>query len=404
VYNHFQYKADDEDQLLRSPACSWYDRYNGIDCKSYSILASSILLELGINHYIRKIKQPTFAPDEFTHVYVVVPKDQKTNDLNKGYYIIDGTVTGNYEPEYIETKDEYMNGLQHYSLNGTPGLKSTAADEPKGTLNLDFLKNIDFKYILNLLKTPIDCWGGTAYSSERVTADITSVTNFCVKLLNEMNAAQQAGNMALFSEKVSEYFGMTAVFVQSVALKRAEKKWNSCSMKGFDATAEACTFYATTIAAALDVYLDMSFVGTVSGSKTYTQTMGIAKQGLNDFAGYTTPVASVTRPFEIFKKTSPLPVPNFQVTEYVYSLVTTPNNFDPATYFEDIKALYEVAGTIGGSIGGSGGTSFGGHHPAGFTPVTTQKAGIGTIGYVAIGAAVIFGAKTIFENMKNTKK
>ena len=42
LYWNFQYKADLSDQLLRSPACAWQQRNDGIDCKSYSILASSI--------------------------------------------------------------------------------------------------------------------------------------------------------------------------------------------------------------------------------------------------------------------------------------------------------------------------------------------------------------------------
>lgn len=50
LYSHFQYHADQEDQFLRTLACSWHDRKNGIDCKSYSIIASCILTSLGIRH------------------------------------------------------------------------------------------------------------------------------------------------------------------------------------------------------------------------------------------------------------------------------------------------------------------------------------------------------------------
>lgn len=115
AYNHFQYKADDDLQNLRSLACSWYDRQNGIDCKSYSILSGSILSSLGITYYLRKIKQPGFMPSEFSHVYVIVPIDQTKGSLNQGYYTIDGTLKSNTECLFTQKNDLKM---QHAKLNG----------------------------------------------------------------------------------------------------------------------------------------------------------------------------------------------------------------------------------------------------------------------------------------------
>ncbi|NQY07582.1 MAG: hypothetical protein HRT68_15645 [Flavobacteriaceae bacterium] len=105
LYHHIQYKIDEGNQLLRSPNCAWSSRTIGIDCKSYSIFASSILLNLGINHFIRKIKQPNSNPifeDHFTHVYVIVPKNQKLRQLKSGdqYYTIDATIPSVSEPFY----------------------------------------------------------------------------------------------------------------------------------------------------------------------------------------------------------------------------------------------------------------------------------------------------------------
>lgn len=117
VYNHFQYKADKAIQYLRSPSCSWSVRYDGIDCKSYSIIASSILSNLGLTHYIRQIKQPGFMPEMWTHVYIVVPIDQKTGSLDKGHYTIDGTVATMNEPLYIKKSDLKMS-MQHIALRG----------------------------------------------------------------------------------------------------------------------------------------------------------------------------------------------------------------------------------------------------------------------------------------------
>lgn len=118
LFNHFQYKADDADQMLRSPQRSWADRKDGIDCKSYSILASCLLRQMGYSHYLRKIKQPGYEPNDFTHVYVIVPIDQQSGSLAKGYYVIDGTIDETDEPAFVSFKDEFMSGLPHYKLNG----------------------------------------------------------------------------------------------------------------------------------------------------------------------------------------------------------------------------------------------------------------------------------------------
>ena len=108
LYWHFQYSIDGDKQLLRSPACSWLSRFDGIDCKSYSIFASTILLNAGIKHYMRRIKQ-AMNPDGFTHVYVVVPKNQKTANLTQGYYVIDGTINTMKELPYLEKDDVLVN-------------------------------------------------------------------------------------------------------------------------------------------------------------------------------------------------------------------------------------------------------------------------------------------------------
>ncbi|CEN53913.1 hypothetical protein [Capnocytophaga canis] len=107
LFWHFQYAIDGDDQLLRSPACSWVSRKQGIDCKSYSIFASTILLNLGVSHYMRRIKQHS-NPHGFTHVYVIVPKDQKNHNLSQGYYVIDGTINSSVEPHFLEKDDVFV--------------------------------------------------------------------------------------------------------------------------------------------------------------------------------------------------------------------------------------------------------------------------------------------------------
>lgn len=135
LYYDIQYQADGVTQNLRSPANSWFNRRSGIDCKSYSIFASSVLMNLGIKHYIRQIKQPNFNPRQYTHVYVVVPTDQQSGKLDKGHSIIDGTIASNKEPIYTSKKDVFMNQkLPHIGLNcpaPRKGLKGTASKTKK---------------------------------------------------------------------------------------------------------------------------------------------------------------------------------------------------------------------------------------------------------------------------------
>lgn len=110
LYDHLQYSADGWDQNLRSPNCSWQTRKEGIDCKSYSIFASTILLNLGIKHSFRKITQPN-SPNKWSHVYVVVKH-------NNSELIIDATVPYNYEVAKVKQEDLSMEqALPYHGLN-----------------------------------------------------------------------------------------------------------------------------------------------------------------------------------------------------------------------------------------------------------------------------------------------
>ena len=97
LHDHLQYKADGFEQNVSSPACSWKQRKTGVDCKSFSVFASSILINLGIPHVYRKVVQPN-SPGKWSHVYVVIPYKNKT-------LIIDGTTHDNKEVVYTKKHD-----------------------------------------------------------------------------------------------------------------------------------------------------------------------------------------------------------------------------------------------------------------------------------------------------------
>ena len=143
LFWHFQYAIDGDAQMLRSPACSWASRHSGIDCKSYSIFGSTVLLNLGIKHYMRRIVQPSH-PDGYTHVYLVIPKNQKTASLNSGYYVIDGTINTEKELPYLKHDDILMsssaNQITGTSLAApaTPDLTDDVGAELSGLLNQSY--------------------------------------------------------------------------------------------------------------------------------------------------------------------------------------------------------------------------------------------------------------------------
>jgi len=119
LFHHFQYELDTELQRLKAPNCMWATRFEGNDCKSFSLNASTILLNLGVKHYLRRIKQADYYPKLYTHVYVIVPKDQKRGNLKGGYHVIDGTINSLSEIPYLQKHDTYMEeaNLQYVGLS-----------------------------------------------------------------------------------------------------------------------------------------------------------------------------------------------------------------------------------------------------------------------------------------------
>jgi hypothetical protein len=122
LYNYLQYDADGYEQKLKSPACSYHMRFDGIDCKSYSLFASSILSNLGIAHKLRKVVQPS-DPTRWSHVYVVVP--YKNQEL-----IIDATKSINTEVTKLKEFDMDVKdvSLPYYGMNAGTELPTKSID------------------------------------------------------------------------------------------------------------------------------------------------------------------------------------------------------------------------------------------------------------------------------------
>lgn len=117
AHRHFQYTPDkDGVEQLRRPLRSWADRRAGIDCDCYSILVSTILLNLGVAHKLRKTKYNN-RPD-YQHIYVVVP-------AGTSYFTIDPVTDAfNKEVPFTEKFDKSMMPIQ--VLNGLGDAPSPA--------------------------------------------------------------------------------------------------------------------------------------------------------------------------------------------------------------------------------------------------------------------------------------
>ena len=90
VFSHLQYKPDDPvNEELRRPKRAWADRVTGVDCDCYSIFIGSILSNLNIPFALRMVKINN--KPYFQHVYVVVPKSGKRNELESrsSYFVVD---------------------------------------------------------------------------------------------------------------------------------------------------------------------------------------------------------------------------------------------------------------------------------------------------------------------------
>ncbi|MBL7901577.1 MAG: hypothetical protein JNK73_06255 [Bacteroidia bacterium] len=109
VYKHIAYKKDEEGkEQIRSPARTWHDRGQGVDCDCYTVFICSILSNLKIKHKLRITK---YRQDHFQHIYPIVPSSD-------GRYITVDCVVDqfNYEEPYSEKQDtnmdlEYLNGI-----------------------------------------------------------------------------------------------------------------------------------------------------------------------------------------------------------------------------------------------------------------------------------------------------
>lgn len=389
LFNHFQYKADGEAQLLRSPARAWNDRYDGIDCKSYSIIASCILLQLGIKHYIRKIKQSAFAPESFTHVYVIVPVNQTSGSLANGYYTIDGTLKSTQEPHYIDKKDFFMDNLKHYGLNGVhsqQGLNGFSYDDVKGAFN-----------------TPIACWGGSAFSGERASAEGAKIGAYFEAILNNINLAIRNQNLPALQASYLQFEGVLFTSIKAYKAKMAEG-WNDCTEDSIARMQTILTFYEKVVHVGLTAWLVKYFDITPVATKNFTNNADFENLNPAFFFTYTFPNVIYIANVNDFKlKSGVTQIPEFEFTPYVEQIASNPSNFNVETFLQGLSTVLVSFSGNGSTGSGTGAIDENGQniYDEQNAPKETKSAGMGLL----LGGLALVGLATWgFSKMKDTGK
>ena len=231
LYHHFQYKIDGAKQKLKSPGCSWATRNAGIDCKSYSIFASTVLLNLGINHYLRRIVQ--HEGGGFTHVYVVIPKNQKTNDLKDGYYTIDGTVSHTSEVQHTKSDDVFM------SVNGLAGEKKESVGSKVAGAVVDSVKPL-LEYGVAKIIQELESCSGAAYDTEviklRLPRDLKEPVQ---KKVEQLGEALIYNNRARIQHLFNDLFKEIDLGIAHLRNEKAYSQFQRCE---FEALTQALFF------------------------------------------------------------------------------------------------------------------------------------------------------------------
>lgn len=408
LYNHFQYKADLTSQLLRSPACAWTQRADGIDCKSYSIIGSCLLLNMGITHYIRQIKQPGRSADDFTHVYLVVPFDQQTGNLKKGYYVIDGTLPGMEECAKLEYSDLKMEGLPHYGLNGV-GIG----------LNGINLSDIARSFSLNKIGlSKIGCIGGSSLDGNGTKVYLANIDTYWQGIVTRINSAITSGNYTEMSKAFSEALANSQIFVEA-SNRNLKKGWNTCTSDNIKSAIKAHTFYRDVVVNGLfSVYLSKYFdVTGNAGTQQFTSDGAEKRYGFRHLNLSSSQVVTITQPVvNYMPKITVASIPALEFTAYAVNQVTAGQPINAENWISSLQNVIRTFTPPPGSSGDTSGVSdprnegsytiegqegsYNGGKP-------TQQAGMGTIVGVGLATAALFmlfnGGFSTAQKVSNAK-
>lgn len=433
AHDHFQYKLDGADQQIRSPYCSWLERKTGIDCKSYSVLCGTILDNLGINYYFKKIRQYGDAPGEYSHVYIQVPTNQQTNKQDQ-YYIIDATIHQNIELPYLEAKTKLMSskGLKHYGLGrpalGTPNQLTpfnVDAFTPENPFNIGlagyhglageqnilddiggFFEDLDFNNLFN----SIDCIGGTAFNDNVLRDLIPKITDYYLSIADKYNQAILNKNWSIIDKSFVDFYVKRHAMSLTYAVKKASKNWNSCSDSSFEFVQRFLNNKIHgVLGTALNAHLQKYFnVGSKNKSLNFTQPAhsGDMFDGVQLWgAAIPTSVTSATHSYSSNVTPKQEQIPAFTITPEIEAALNSDVNSSAFNVNSFLTTLANTAIPIYDTVTGNGNTAGSNNNPITDNsqltdPEAPQEAGFSWL-QVGLLSAAAYGA---WQYSKNNKK
>lgn len=341
-FNHFQYKIDGYDQLIRSLSRAWYnERFTGIDCKSYTCIISQILICLGIKHYLRRVGFD--KKKGYSHVYVVVPEDQQSGILNHDYYVLDGTVNFTIYDElnFVKKDDLKMEG--NYPIYGLAvPLSSSSLGCPSGSgqscscgcsgSNHNALAGIDFDGLINTIGS-IDCIGGSAYSESRLESDLDFYQDLIDQSIEKINN-YASGNIALLGKEVTK-LKLTLMVCSSAFDAKLKNGWNSCTTKRLKFIKDVASKYSVAGIIALESWLNAYFTkGSQIGSATLKSSDIIDSL----WAGMVRPEIKLILPIHSYTvKASNIPY--FELEDYVKGVIDGSLTLSSNSFLNHIKNI-----------------------------------------------------------------
>ena len=178
-----------------------------------------------------------FNPEQFTHVYVIVPINQQSGSLNQGYYTVDGTIATMQEPTKTFKKDFFMDQLPHYGMNGVFDSVTGGQSNPKLDAAIDVAKRFDFKKISSQmsekfksfsLSLPIKCWGGVGFDTNAYMIHQNIINQFIHDLIIKANQAVEINDMAEV-KKIAELFSFFPSALWQNFRLLTTQGYNACS-------------------------------------------------------------------------------------------------------------------------------------------------------------------------------
>ncbi|WP_130735503.1 transglutaminase-like domain-containing protein [Flavobacterium sp. J27] len=351
LYSHFQYNIDTNVQKLFSPSSAWYYRKQGIDCKSYSILASCLLLNLKIPHAFRKVKLK--GSTKWSHVYVVVPQGNT-------YYVIDATTHQNREVNFNEKYDLSMSGLTHiglaspyentYDASYYDSLNCSCQDNPNNGLHgiSDMFSNVT-----SLFSTPMNCWGGSGFDSGQAQFAIDHSAVFFKGLIQKINTAVANNEVNVLSQLDTEFYGIVKAGLCGYDKKIWEKDWNDCTDASIHAVVNFLKFYRDIVLKGYEAWLNQYYTIENVSTKRYNNR-NIEGNPYYLYFAYTDSGCELDIPVRSFTiKEGVTEITQFEFTPYIVQAVTNPSSFNLPEF---LNSLNTVLTTYQNTVGGGGTT------------------------------------------------